>query len=188
MHPITSLRGGSISHLTHPYTVMEPIPFLKQFGDLRADVVGPGEDIHSSDRSVTSFNIDQGISLFALEKEGNKTTAVLCWHIEETTPVYAIVKETSLEEIDREESCVRCFEMDKTYAFYIVGGKKETIQGSNSLLSHIKKMIQDEFHSSAIQLEVLYPAPHPKIFVSANLQRNGTLTLCFHDQKYRERA
>lgn len=184
MYRIHHSRSHPTSHLATHYDTMESTAFLQRFGEEYAEVIRPGDDIYSSDLSVTSLNIGKGISIFALEKENDKTTAVLCWHVSEDTPDHAIVKKVGAEEIDQDESCVRCFEFDKTYAFYIIGGKHETTQRDDSLLSHIQQMIKEEFPGSSIALKVINPCSSSKGLVSANLQRNGRLTLCFHDREH----
>lgn len=189
MSPISSLRNSSISYILNPYNEMPYINFLNSFGylgDCKAESVPPGENIRSENQSVTSFKIGYGIALFAIEKEGNTPKAILCWHIDEKTPARALVKEIGPEQIPVEESSVRCFEFDKTYDFYIIGGKESTIEDTEEeacLLTNIRRMIAEDFVNSTIKFELINPtAAHQTTFVSANLQLNGTLTLSFHNR------
>jgi hypothetical protein len=189
--------------LTHwmniPLTLSEK-DFFEQFGVGDAKQIGTDEKAYSEDISITSFDIGDCITLFAIEKEAGKIKAVIGWHIGDDTSVEDLKGDEYLDafitgnsvDSDESDSSEDLEETEpqipqKTYDLYIIGGTKHTTEGHGCLLSNIHQAIEEFFFKRTFTIKkelVNLNAGTINEFVSANLQIDGTLTFCCHKNRH----
>ncbi len=158
------------------YTVMDSENFFKKFGWDKTQVIATDESYYadhqiSSKKSITSFEVGDCITVFALEKEKNAIKAIIGWHLGNPLSAKQVANK------------FKGFEYTNPYDIYIIGGNKSTTEGDNCLLANIHKAIKTIFNEeSQVKLELIDVAARGEAtFVSANIQLDGTLTLCRHN-------
>lgn len=194
---------GTPKVLTHwmniPLTLSEK-EFFDQFGIGKAKQIGTDQTKCSEDKSITSYDIGDCITLFALEKEAGKIKAIIGWHIGDGESVEDLKGDEYLNayitgnsvDSDEPESSEDLEDTDtqippKTYDLYIIGGTKHTTEGQGCLLNNIHQAIEEFFFEGTYTIKkelVNLNAGTTNEFVSANLQIDGTLTYCCHKNRH----
>jgi len=146
--------------------------FKKSFGMGKAFQVLMGQYEVSEDKSITSLECAEGITVFALEKVEGKAESIMAWHLEAGREIADI--QLQFNEITEPEA--HC-------EIYIIGGNEKTTEGAGCLLEKIEQAITGFFQ---VQPRIIHKLvnlnPDGKFkFVSANLQINGTLSYCYHN-------
>lgn len=180
---ITSISNSqtiSLPYLMKTYLEIDKKVFFKEFGNPETTkICGTDEHKYSEDKSITSFEIGDCITVFAVEKLDNKINAIMGFHISDDTTVDEIKEECLNDYIDAAEK-------RKFYEISIIGGTQKTTNGNGCLLNNIHQAIKDFFineNFKIIQEHKNMNATTNFKFISANLQMDGTLTLCRHGNK-----
>lgn len=176
--------------------------FFQKFWSENVKLIGTDEKAYSDEESITSYDIGDCITIFAIEKVNNETKGIIGWHIANETTVEDIKGEDYLEDyIDSgesenseglEESEEKSESTDvnnsKThYELFIIGGDENTTIGERCLLQNIHQAIDEFFikDNFVIVREMVNLNKGTKYqFVSANLQMNGILTFCLHNTRH----
>lgn len=165
--------------------------FFARFGNYdTAKLIGSDEHEKSDEESITSFDMAECITLFAIEKRGSQIEAIIGWHISDDTSVDTIKGEDFLDAHlfgKSSESEGPEDSRGKKYDLYIVGGDETTTQGHGCLLENIHQAIEEFFFEDSFIIRQKYV--HLNLgtgikFVSANLQMDGTLTICRHNNRH----
>ena len=145
--------------------------FFKTFGVNQVKRIGCGEFVYSENWSITSYDIGDSITVFAVEKKGSSIEAIMGWHLGGGC---------SVEEIQLQLN--EFADKDRNSNLYIIGGAQHTTEGPECLLANIKAAIEGFFIADVKILKELVSlnAGMREHFVSANLQMDGTLTYCRH--------
>lgn len=173
-----TFSSQSVLAMMNSYAVLDEKDFFKNFGWEKAKMLGTDEegyvDSSTAYNSITSFDIGDCITIFAIEKENNKNIGVICWHIGNGSSVKNLIKE------------MKGYDYTNPYDIYIIGGNSSTTEGTNCLLNNIHKAINNIFNlASTVKLQLTnLDAQTGLNFVSTNLCLNGTLTLCYHNIRH----
>ena len=159
--------------MSNPNVVGEK-EFFENFGHKKAKMLATDEDgfVNSATKyqSITSFDIGDCISIFAIEKGNTKNESVICWHIGDGSSVKYLKNEMKGN-------------YTNPYDIYIIGGNSSTTEGPDCLLNNIHEAIENVFNSTyTVKLELINLDKKTGLnFVSANMHLNGALTLCYHN-------
>ncbi len=134
--------------------------------------IGTGESRLSGASSITSIEIGDCITVFAVEKIDGKIGCIIGWHIDDGSTIDGI-----REEFDK------WAESDLEHDFFIIGGNQEATQGEGCLLENIHVAISGYFTGDFKIVHELVDLNPDGLFkyVSANLQMNGTFSYCYHN-------
>lgn len=159
---------------THVDMGLNQKAFFKQFSEEKTKTIATDEDAYvdfqSQKKAITSYEIGDCITIFALEKENNKNKSLIGWHISNGGSVHDIVEE------------LEGYEQNNPYEIYIVGGTTDTVTGHGCLLENIKEAIKTVFNNhSKIKLELVDLDKSNLDYISANMHLDGTLTICRHN-------
>lgn len=192
MSAVGKVSAGSIERLVPLYRILSEPVFYETFHD--AKTIGTGGSTSSIDQSITSFDFDDCITLFAIEKMEGKIQFIMGWHFEDGITVEEMKGDRFLnafvfgkKELDDDEESSGPHDTEKKYDLYIIGGNAATTQGAGCLLETIHQAVQEFFFegSYVIRLELIHlNAKTTYNFVSANLQMDGTLTICHHQNRH----
>ena len=153
---------------------MSKSEFFRRYGQGQAKLIGKDQSKYSDGKSITSYDIGDCITVFAIEKKQGKAVAILGWHI---------ANHSSIEDIKAEldEHGVA----SNYHEIYIVGGTADTTEGTGCLLDNIHQAL-DQYFTTKVKIaqELVDLVGGECTFVSANLQLNGTLTICRHDNRH----
>jgi hypothetical protein len=153
-----------------PQVISEEV-FEKLFGSGKSLEIYTDESQLSGNKSISSMEIGDCITVFAVEKENGKTDCIMGWHLDDGSTIDGIKKQLE-----------KCGDSELEHDFYIIGGNQGTTQGEGCLLENIREAISGYFIAeSKIVFELVNPNADGKFkYVSANLQMNGTLSYCHH--------
>ena len=191
MSVVSTVSEGSSIPIMNSHRILSKRAFDELFYD--AKHIGTDETAYSEDRSITSFSIGDCITLFAIEKKDGKIQAIMGWHFSDETTVEDMKGDDFLnafvfgKELDDDEESSEPHDTGKKYDLYIIGGNAATTQGTGCLLANIHQAIEEFFFegSYVIRLELTdLNAKTTYNFVSANLQMDGTLTICHHQNRH----
>lgn len=169
--------------VNRPLFVMEREFFDTNSQEDKPSFVTIGQQKYSYEKPIIAYGMEDGIALFAIEKEEGQNAALFCWHIEGPTS-YDQLRE-QLDAQAEGQRILDFFERDKTYDFYLIGGNEHTTRGYGCLLENIKALLQEKLSKdSQIKQEILYPQKEGKTFASAKMHLDGRLFVCFHDSTH----
>lgn len=121
----------SVLSMMNSYSILDEVNFFKEFGWGSAKMLATGEDGYvgssTEHKSITSFDIGDCITIFAIEKKSNKNEGVICWHIDNGSSVEDLIEE------------MEGYDYTNPYDIYIIGGDSSTTEGSDCLLKNIQK-------------------------------------------------
>ena len=200
MSATNKVSSGSVLYAMNSYRVVTEPVFYKQFSDVKS--IGTEGKAYSEEKAITSFDIGDCITLFAIEKHEGGIKAIMGWHIGNGATVEDIKGDDYLndfvignapeeEEDDDSEGSEKMSEskeaLERTYELYIIGGDKNTTQGTGCLLKNIHQAIGEFFFAGTFSIRqelVNLNSGTANKFVSANLQMDGTLTICLHKNRH----
>lgn len=198
MSIVKGVSTGQVFHQTNNYKEYTETKFYKAF-NTNVKSIGTDAIAYSDGESITSFDIGDCITVFAIEKnEKNKIEAIIGFHIGNGATVEdlkgdeyfdAFINGNTIdsEESEYSEGSDEAQQAPKSYELFIVGGDSNTTKGSNCLLKIILKAVEEFFPTGSFTIDVSLVNPnggtHYK-FVSANLQMDGTLSICRHNNRH----
>ena len=149
------------------YTILGEKNFLKKYGYI---------DEFAESPAITSFDIEDSINVFTIEKENGENKSISCLSLNKESFVKDLIKKT------KDDDYIN------SYDIYIIGGNSSTTEGKDCLLNNIHEAIKATFNSaSKIKLQLINLEEKTSYkFVSVNLKIDGTLTLCHHKQSLRD--
>jgi hypothetical protein len=138
-------------------------------------MIGTDQEAYLEQGSISSFDIGDCITVFAIEKKDNKRTALIGWHIGNGESVHSLKKQFKEYVYD-----------DLKYEIYIIGGTEITTGPEGCLLERIYGAINEVYNEdSVIKKELVNLNKNNDFqFVSANLHLDGTLTICHHNMRH----
>jgi hypothetical protein len=163
--------------------------------------IGTDDIACSSDKSITSFDIAECITVFVIEKDSaGNIEQIMGFHIADYTTVedlkssdyfdkFIFGNNSNSEESDNPKSDV----FEGSYKLLIVGGSALTtnpyclFEGRNCLLDNIRQAIHEFFPEGSYTIDESLVNPNTGTnftFVSANLQMDGTLSFCRHKNRH----
>src|ERR1700733_1492141 len=127
MEGISSVTRGSTLNTFNTYMEMDERDFYLQYDSDAAEMISADEGAFSDGKSITSYDIGDCITVFAIEKQGSKNEAINGWHIS---------RDNSIDDIKNLFGGVFGAE---DHDFYIIGGNESTTHGEGCLLENIHK-------------------------------------------------
>jgi len=172
MSGILKVTTGSAGIALNIPEVISPKTFDQLFGLEKSLKIFTDESQLSGDKSISSMEVGDCITIFAVEKDNGKTDCIMGWHMSNGSTIAGIEKEFE-----------KCADSELEHDLYIIGGNQETTQGKGCLLENIRVAISRYFTGKfkiVHELVDLNPEGTFK-YVSANLQMNGTFSYCYHN-------
>ncbi len=165
--------AAAIGYPNNPPSVVEVAPedFFTQFKDALEISTDEIESIDEPNKSIKSTEMDDCITLFAIERGKYGISKIIGYHI---------ASKTDFEEMEEQFDENVTIENNLIYAIYLIGGNAAST-ASGDLLDTIRAAIPKIFKKHCIAGEYLNLKDDNQ-YISASMQMNGVLTFCRHDR------
>lgn len=152
--------------------------FAKQFDhalEISADQMESIDVNHNNPQlnSINSIDMDSSITLFGLKKNQGKIEGIFA---------YQIKKDDDLEIQDK----LSGNRIEGSYVFIIIGGSVKDSSNQMKEIYSAKRKYFGKMDSPIIDVRINLNVKEHKSFISANLQIDGTLTICYHDRELQD--
>ncbi len=163
----------AIGYSNNPPSVVEVAPedFFILFKDALEIGTDDIESIDEQNKSIMSTEMDDCITLFAIERGKYGISKIIGYHIASQTD-FAEMEEQFDEHVTIEKNLI--------YAIYLIGGNPAST-APGDLLDTIRAAIPKIFKKHCIAGEYLNLKGENQ-YISASMQMNGVLTFCRHDR------
>ena len=165
--------AAAIGYSNNPPSVVKVSPevFFTQFKDALEISTDEIESINAQNKSIKSTEMDDCITLFAIERGEYGISKIIGYHIASQTD-FAEMKEQFDENVTIKNNLI--------YAIYLIGGNAAST-APKDLLDTIRASIPKIFKKYCIAGEYLNLKAKNQ-YISASMQMNGVLTFCRHDR------